>query len=72
MLTVLVPLEAGWLGFFHCATASDRMSEVNLKSKGKDPFFGVVEDGEALWVISKETVGSSWDILNAILGHKYP
>ena len=22
-------------------------------------------------VISKETVGNSWDILNAILGHKY-
>ena len=24
-----------------------------------------------LWVISKEAVGNSWDILNAILGHKY-
>ena len=22
-------------------------------------------------VISRETVGNSWDILNAILGHKY-
>ena len=27
--------------------------------------------GEALLVISKETVGNSWDISSAILGHKY-
>jgi len=27
--------------------------------------------GEALLIISKETVGNSWDISSAILGHKY-
>ena len=34
--------------------------------------FGVLAwFGYGLLVISKETVGNSWDVLNAILGHRY-